>query len=78
MPVIMTLDIMLARRKMKGKELAERIGISETQLSLLRSGKVKGVRFATLSKLCAVLDCKPGDLMDYDFSEADLAVDDGD
>lgn len=78
MPVTMTLDIMLARRKMKGKELAERIGISETQLSLLRSGKVKGVRFATLSKLCAVLDCKPGDLMDYDFSEADLAVDDGD
>ena len=78
MPVIMTLDIMLARRKMKGKDLAERIGISETQLSLLRSGKVKGVRFATLSKLCAVLDCKPGDLMDYDFSEADLAVDDGD
>ena len=76
MPVIMTLDVMLARRKMKGKDLAERIGISETQLSLLRSGKVKGMRFATLSKLCAVLDCKPGDIMEYEFSEADLVVDD--
>ena len=77
MPVIMTLDVMLARRKMKGKDLAERIGISETQLSLLRSGKVKGMRFATLSKLCAILDCKPGDLMDYAFAETDFAADDG-
>ena len=76
MPVIMTLDVMLARRKMKGKDLAERIGISETQLSLLRSGKVKGMRFATLSKLCAILDCKPGDLMDYAFAETDFAADD--
>src|SRR6185369_14555534 len=57
MPIVMTLDVMLARRKMKGKDLAEKIGISETQLSLLRSGKVKGMRFATLSKLCAVLEC---------------------
>ena len=76
MPVSMTLDVMLARRKMKGKDLAEKIGISETQLSLLRSGKVKGMRFATLGKLCAVLECKPGDLMDYEFSESDLMVDD--
>ena len=76
MPVIMTLDVMLARRKMKGKDLAERIGLSETQLSLLRSGKVKGMRFATLSKLCAILDCKPGDLMDYAFAETDFAPDD--
>jgi putative transcriptional regulator len=79
MPVVMTLDVMLARRKMKGKDLAERIGISETQLSLLRSGKVKGMRFATLSKLCVVLDCKPADLLDYEYSEADLSlVDTGD
>lgn len=78
MPVVMTLDVMLARRKMKGKDLAEKIGISETQLSLLRSGKVKGMRFATLSKLCAVLECKPGDLMEYEYSASDLtAVDDG-
>ncbi len=61
---------------MKGKDLAERIGISETQLSLLRSGKVKGVRFTTLAKLCAVLDCKPGDILDYDFTESDLMADD--
>ena len=78
MPVVMTLDVMLARRKMKGKDLAERIGLSETQLSLLRSGKVKGMRFSTLAKLCAVLDCTPGDLMEYAFAESDLtAVDDG-
>ncbi len=72
MPVQMTLDVMLARRKMKGKDLAERIGISETQLSLLRSGKVKGMRFATLAKLCFVLDCKPGDLLDYESNGDDL------
>ena len=78
MPVVMTLDVMLARRKMKGKDLAEKIGISETQLSLLRSGKVKGMRFATLGKLCAVLECKPADILDYEFSEMDLtAVDTG-
>ena len=78
MPVVMTLDVMLARRKMKGKDLAEKIGISETQLSLLRSGKVKGVRFATLGKLCAVLECKPGDILDYEYSEADLTAIDAD
>ena len=74
MPVILTLDVMLARRKMKGKDLAERIGISETQLSLLRSGKVKGMRFVTLSKICAVLECTPGDLMEYRFDAGDLAA----
>ncbi len=73
MPVILTLDVMLARRKMKGKDLAERIGISETQLSLLRSGKVRGMRFVTLAKICAVLECKPGEIMDYEFDAADLA-----
>ena len=74
MPVAMTLDVMLARRKMKGKDLAERIGISETQLSLLRSGKVKGMRFATLAKLCFVLDCKPGDILDYESNPDDLVL----
>lgn len=78
MPVVMTLDVMLARRKMKGKDLAEKIGISETQLSLLRSGKVKGMRFATLGKLCAVLECKPADILDYEYSEADLGTVDTD
>ncbi|OYU34190.1 helix-turn-helix transcriptional regulator [Novosphingobium sp. PASSN1] len=65
MPIIVTLDVMLARRKMRAKDLAASIDISETNLSLLRSGKVKGVRFETLEKLCAALDCKPGDLLDY-------------
>jgi len=76
MPVVLTLDVMLARRKMKGKDLAERIGISETQLSLLRSGKVKGMRFVTLAKICAVLECTPGDIMEYQYDANDLeAVD---
>ena len=74
MPVILTLDVMLARRKMKGKDLAERIGISETQLSLLRSGKVKGMRFVTLAKICAVLECTPGDIMEYQYDSNDLAA----
>ena len=74
MPVIVTLDIMLARRKMKARDLAQRIGLSETQLSLLRTGKVRGMRFDTLSKLCAVLECSPGELLDYRFDEGDMAV----
>ena len=74
MPVIVTLDVMLARRKMKARDLAQRIGLSETQLSLLRTGKVRGVRFETLSKLCAVLECAPGELLDYRFDEGDLAA----
>ena len=65
MAIIVTLDVMLARRKMRAKELAQRIDMSETNLSLLRSGKVKGVRFDTLEKLCEELDCKPGDLLDF-------------
>ena len=64
MEVIVRLDVMLARRKMKAKDLAERIGITEANLSLLRTGKVKGVRFATLAKLCEALDCTPGDLLE--------------
>lgn len=65
MPIIVNLDVMLARRKMRSKELAERIGISEQNVSLLKSGKVRGVRFDTLSKICEVLDCQPGDLLEY-------------
>ena len=65
MPVIVTLDVMLARRKKRAKDLAAEIEITEANLSLLRTGKVKGVRFETLAKLCAALDCKPGDLLDY-------------
>ena len=66
MPVTVTLDAMLTRRGMTGKDLAERIGLSETQLSLFRSGKVRGIRFSTLAKMCAVLKCAPGDLLGFD------------
>jgi putative transcriptional regulator len=72
MPVRVTLDVMLARRKMRARDVAERIGLSETQLSLLRTGKVRGMRFDTLSKLCLVLECVPGDILEYDRDEADL------
>ena len=63
--IVVQLDVMLARRKMRSKELAERIGITEANLSLLKSGKVKGVRFETLEKICAALECQPGDLLEY-------------
>lgn len=65
MAIVVNLDVMLARRKMKSKELAERIGISETNLSLLKQGHVKGIRFETLDAVCRVLDCQPGDLLEY-------------
>jgi len=63
--IVVNLDVMLARRKMRSKELAERIGITEANLSLLKSSKVKGVRFETLEKICAALECQPGDLLEY-------------
>ena len=65
MPIIVNLDVMLARRKMRSKELAERIGITEQNVSLLKSGKVKGVRFDTLESICRALDCQPGDILEY-------------
>jgi putative transcriptional regulator len=65
MAIVVNLDVMLAKRKLRSKELAETIGITEANLSLLKSGKVKGVRFETLEKICAVLDCQPGDLLEY-------------
>lgn len=63
---------MLARRKMRAKDLAAQVGISETQMSLLRTGKVKGMRFDTLSKICLLLECQPGDILEYDISDSDL------
>jgi putative transcriptional regulator len=65
MAIIVNLDVMLARRKMRSKELAERVGITEQNVSLLKSGKVRGVRFDTLAKICEALDCQPGDLLEY-------------
>lgn len=64
--IIVTLDVMLARRKMKAKDLAAFVGITEANLSLLRSGKVKGVRFETLARICTALECRPGDILDID------------
>ena len=69
MPIRVNLDVMLARRKMKGKVLAGEVGITEQNLSLLRTGKVKGVRFSTLEKICESLKCHPGDILAYDTDE---------
>ncbi|OQX11954.1 MAG: Cro/Cl family transcriptional regulator [Thiothrix lacustris] len=66
MPIIVNLDVMLAKRKMRSKELAERIGITEQNVSLLKSGKVKGIRFDTLAKICEVLQCQPGDILAFE------------
>lgn len=65
MPITVNLDVMLARRKMRSKELAEKVGITEQNLSLLKSGKVKGVRFSTLEAICHHLQCQPGELLEY-------------
>jgi putative transcriptional regulator len=61
MPIVVGLDMMLARRRIRSKELAERIGLSEQQVSMLRSGRVRGVRFDTPARICEVLECQPGD-----------------
>jgi putative transcriptional regulator len=66
MPIVVHLDVMLARRKMRSRELADRIGISEVNVSLLKSGKVRGVRFETLARICEVLQCQPGDLLGWE------------
>ncbi|HAH11074.1 MAG TPA: transcriptional regulator [Alphaproteobacteria bacterium] len=65
MPIIVNLDVMLARRKMRSKELAERIGITEQNVSALKSGRVRGVRFETLERICEVLECQPGDILEF-------------
>ena len=63
MPIVVHLDLMLSRRKMRSRDLAAAVGISEVNISLLKSGKVKGVRFDTLERICEVLQCQPGDLL---------------
>ncbi len=65
MPIVVNLDVMLAKRKVRGKDLATAVGITEQNLSLLRTGKVKGVRFATLERICEFLECQPGDILEY-------------
>ncbi|MEJ2407096.1 MAG: helix-turn-helix transcriptional regulator [Candidatus Thiodiazotropha sp.] len=65
MPIVVQLDMMLVSRKVKSKELAEYVGITEANMSLLKQGKVKGVRFETLEKICEFLACQPGDILIY-------------
>jgi len=72
MPIVVNLDVMLAKRKIRGKELATKIGITEQNLSLLRTGKVKGVRFSTLEKICQILECQPGDIFEFVPDELNL------
>ncbi|PCJ37319.1 MAG: Cro/Cl family transcriptional regulator [Alphaproteobacteria bacterium] len=65
MAIIVNLDVVMAKRKIRSKDLAAQIGISEQNLSLLKTGKVKGMRFDTLQKICRILDCQPGDILEY-------------
>jgi putative transcriptional regulator len=65
MPVIINLDVMLAKRKMRSNELAEKVGITTANLSILKTGKAKAIRFSTLEAICKALDCQPGDIMEF-------------
>jgi putative transcriptional regulator len=65
MTIIINLDVMLARRKVKSKQLAEFVGITEQNLSLIKTGKIKGMRLSTLNAICEFLDCQPGDILEY-------------
>lgn len=65
MAIIVNLDVMLAKRKMSSAELAERIGITQANLSILKTGKAKAVRFSTLEAICQALDCQPGDILEF-------------
>ena len=71
MPIIVNVDVMLAKRKMSSGELAEKVGITAANLSILKTGKAKAVRFATLSALCKALECQPGDILEYQPGEED-------
>lgn len=64
--IVVNLDVMMAKRKISSQELADRIGITQANLSILKTGKGKAIRFSTLEKICEVLDCKPGDILDYE------------
>ncbi|MVO07867.1 helix-turn-helix domain-containing protein [Flavobacterium sp. TP390] len=65
MPIIVNIDVMLAKRKMQSKELAEKLGITQANLSILKTGKAKGIRFETLEAICDALQCQPGDILEY-------------
>jgi putative transcriptional regulator len=74
MPIILRLDVMMARRKVRSNALARAVGITEANLSLLKSGKVKGIRFSTLEAICRYLDCQPGDILEYAPEDATEAL----
>ena len=65
MPIIVNLDVMMAKRKMSLNELSEKVGITMANLSILKSGKAKAIRFSTLEKICEILECQPGDILEY-------------
>lgn len=69
MPIIINLDVMLAKRKIRSKELAEAIGLTEQNLSILKTGKAKAIRIATLEAICNYLDCQPGDILEFQAEE---------
>jgi putative transcriptional regulator len=75
MPIIVNLDVVLAQRKMRLNSLSEKVGITPQNLSVLKTGKARAIRFATLEKLCAVLDCQPGDLLAFERSEENQQTD---
>jgi putative transcriptional regulator len=74
MPIVVRLDVMLAKRKVRSNELARAIGITEANLSLLKSEKVKGIRFSTLEAICKYLDCQPGDILEYQPDEDETGL----
>ena len=73
MPIIINIDVMLAKRKMQSQELAEKIGITQANLSILKTGKAKGIRFDTLEAICNILQCQPGDILEYVDDEKTVA-----
>lgn len=75
MPIIINVDVMLAKRKMRSKELAEKIGITEQNLSVLKTGKAKAIRLSTLESICQALECQPGDVLEYVIDLNPLTID---
>lgn len=70
MAILVNLDVMMAKRKISSNELAEKVGITAANLSILKTGKAKAVRFSTLDKICEVLECQPGDILEYNMEES--------
>lgn len=78
MPIVVNLDVMMAKRKMSLNELSEQVGLTLSNLSILKTGKAKAIRFSTLEAICRVLDCQPGDLLEFVPDETSVSFDEGD